>query len=141
MKKILLADDDESVSQMLGQVLELEHYQVLRCRSGRQTAAMFIAESPELVLLDLNMPDRSGWEVFDLIHRTHPSVPVIIITALSQQQERATNLGIVLMEKPLDIPLLLEMIRDSLGAFDVGMEQSSGHNEQLGEMAQPDVNR
>jgi DNA-binding response OmpR family regulator len=140
MKKILLADDDESVSQMLGQVLELEHYQVLRARTGRQTAAMFIAESPELVLLDLNMPDRSGWEVFELIHHTHPSVPVIIITALSQQQERATNLGIVLMEKPLDIPLLLEMIRDSLAALDVGME-SSRHDEQVGEMAQPDVNR
>jgi DNA-binding response OmpR family regulator len=140
MKKILLADDDESVSQMLGQVLELESYQVLRARTGRETVAMFTAESPDLVLLDLNMPDRSGWEVFDVIHRTHPSMPVIIITALSRQQERATNLGLVLMEKPLDIPLLLEMIRDSMATFDIGME-SSRHGEQIDEMVQPNANR
>ena len=140
MKKILLADDDESVSQMLGQVLELENYQVLRARTGRETAALFMAESPDLILLDLNMPDRSGWEVFDLIHRTHPSVPVIIITALSQQQERATNLGLVLMEKPLDIPLLLDMIRDSLVIPDIGIT-SPRHDEPMGEMVQPNANR
>lgn len=139
MKKILLADDDESVSQMLGQVLELENYQVLRSRTGRETAAMFVAESPDLVMLDLNMPDRSGWEIFDLIHRTHPSVPVIIITALSQQQERATNLRLVLMEKPLDIPLLLDMIRDSLATLDFRIE--SPRNDEQGEMAQPNAHR
>lgn len=127
MKKILLADDDASVCQMLGNVLELEHYQVVRARNGRETAALFFAETPDLVLLDLNMPDRSGWEVFELLHQTHPSVPVIFITALSQQQSRATRLGVLLMEKPLDIPLLLETIRGCLA----GPEMEEGQVFQL----------
>ncbi len=114
MKKILLADDDAGVSQMLGNVLELEQYRVVRARNGRETSALFLAEAPDLVLLDLNMPDRNGWEVFDLLHRAHPSVPIIIITALSQQQSRAAGLGLLLMEKPLDIPVLLETIRGCL---------------------------
>jgi DNA-binding response OmpR family regulator len=114
MKKILLADDDASICQMLGSVLELENYQVVRSRTGRETATLFITELPELVLLDLNMPDRNGWEVYDLIRSTHPSVPVIIVTALSHQQSKAAGLGLPLMEKPLDISLLLEMVRECL---------------------------
>jgi DNA-binding response OmpR family regulator len=123
-KKILLAEDDASISKILGDVLEMEHYEVMRSRNGRETAAAFIAELPELVLLDLNMPDRNGWEVYDLMHRTHPSVPVIIITALSQQHGRAADLGVMLMEKPLDIPMLLETIRECLAKSRV--EESEG---------------
>ena len=116
MKKILLADDDASIRQTLGQVLTQEQYEVVFAATGREAAAKFIADLPDLVLLDLNMPDRDGWDVFDLMHNTHPSVPVIIITAMSQQYERAADLGAdALMEKPLDIALLLEAIRNYLG--------------------------
>jgi CheY-like chemotaxis protein len=115
MKKILLADDDVSVRQMLGRVLISEQYDVAFAATGREAAAKFIADLPDLVLLDLNMPDRDGWDAFDLMYQTHPSVPVIIITAMSRQYERAADLGVdALMEKPLDIPLLLETIRSYL---------------------------
>jgi len=115
MKKILLADDDVSVRQMLGRVLISEQYDVAFAATGREAAAKFIADLPDLVLLDLNMPDRDGWDAFDLMYQTHPSVPVIIITAMSRQHGRAADLGVdALMEKPLDIPLLLETIRSYL---------------------------
>jgi DNA-binding response OmpR family regulator len=114
MRKILLADDDASVSQMLGNLLELEHYQVLRARTGRETVAMFRAEAPDLVLLDLKMPDYNGWELFETMQRIEPAVPVIIITALSQQQARATRASVLLMEKPLDMLFLLENIQSCL---------------------------
>ena len=120
MKKILLADDDTSVRQMLGSVLESEHYHVVRAATGCAATAKFIADLPDLVLLDLNMPDRDGWDIFDLINATHPLVPVIMITAKSRQYERAAELGVdALMEKPLDIPLLLETIRDYLAETEV----------------------
>jgi DNA-binding response OmpR family regulator len=115
MKKILLADDDAAIRQMLGQVLISEQYEVVFAATGRAAAAKFIADLPDLVLLDLNMPNRDGWDAFDLMNRTHPLVPVIIITARPQQYEHAAKLGIdALMEKPLNLPLLLATIADLL---------------------------
>jgi DNA-binding response OmpR family regulator len=110
-KKILLADDDASVREMLGRVLESEHYDVVYARTGRETAAKFIDDLPDLVLLDLTMPNRDGWDAFDLMSQTHPMVPVIVITARPQQYQHALDLGIdALMEKPLNLPLLLATI-------------------------------
>jgi DNA-binding response OmpR family regulator len=113
--KILLADDDSGVRETLGRVLESEDYEVVFARTGREAAAKFVADVPHLVLLDLNMPDRDGWEAFDLMNRTHPSVPVIVITAKPQQHQHAAQLGIdALMEKPLNLPLLLAIIANLL---------------------------
>ena len=113
--KILLADDDAGVREMLGLVLKSEHYDVMFAKTGREAAAKFIADLPDLVLLDLNMPDRDGWDAFDLMNQTHPMVPVIVITARPQQYQHAAKLGIdALMEKPLDLPLLLATIADLL---------------------------
>ncbi len=114
-KKILLAEDDEGVRQMLKRVLELEHYAVVSAGTGREAAAKFRANPPDLVLLDLNMPDKDGWEAFDLMNDTDPLVPVIVITAKPHQYARAVEVGVdALMEKPLDLPLLLATIADLL---------------------------
>jgi DNA-binding response OmpR family regulator len=113
MKKILLADDDAAIRQTLGQLLTLEQYEVIPAANGREAAAKFIAEPPDLVLLDLNMPERDGWDVLNLMSGTHPLIPIIIITAESQQYEHAARLSVdALMEKPLDLPILLKTIRD-----------------------------
>jgi DNA-binding response OmpR family regulator len=110
-KKILLADDDPGVRETLSRVLESEQYDVVTSRTGRDTSAKFIADVPDLVLLDLNMPESDGWKVYELINSTHPLVPVIIITARPHQYHRAADLGIdAIMEKPLHLPLLLETI-------------------------------
>ena len=115
MKTILLADDDPAIRQMLGQVLTLEQYNVIFAATGRETAAKFISCVPDLVLLDLSMPDRDGWDAFHLMNSTHPLVPVVIITARPHQQERAVAAGVAsLMEKPLDIPQLLRTVQDLL---------------------------
>jgi CheY-like chemotaxis protein len=110
-KKILLADDDPGVRETLRRVLESEQYDVVTSRTGRESATRFIAELPDLVLLDLNMPETDGWKVYELINSTHPLVPVIVITARPHQYRHAADLGIdAIMEKPLDLPLLLETI-------------------------------
>jgi DNA-binding response OmpR family regulator len=109
--KILLADDDKSVRRSLARVLESEGFDVLTAEDGRAAVREFIAEFPDLVLLDLNMPDKDGWEAFDLIETLHPFVPVIIITARPHQFGRAKMAGAdALMEKPLDFPLLVQTV-------------------------------
>src|SRR5260221_13869276 len=114
-KRILLADDDAGVRHMLGRVLESEHYEVVTAGTGREAAARFLDKLPDLVLLDLNMPDQDGWEAFDLMTDRRPFVPVIVITARPQQYQSAVDYGIdALMEKPLNLPLLLATITDLL---------------------------
>jgi DNA-binding response OmpR family regulator len=109
--KILLADDDRSVRKSLSRALESEGFDVLTVEDGRAAVREFIAEAPDLVLLDLNMPDKDGWEAFDLIETLHSFVPVIIITARPNQFGRAKMAGAdALMEKPLDLPLLLQTV-------------------------------
>jgi CheY-like chemotaxis protein len=110
-KRILLVDDDPGIREMLGRVLESEHYEVELAGTGREAVAKFAADPPDLVLLDLNMPDLDGWEAIDRITRTHPYTSVIVITARPKQYEQAVALAVdALMEKPLDLPLLLAAI-------------------------------
>lgn len=114
-KRILLADDDPGVREMLGRVLEAEHYQVTHARTGTETARKFASHPPDLVLLDLNMPEKDGWEAFGIMCQKHPLVPVIVITARPHQYSHAVELGVdALMEKPLNLPLLLETIENLL---------------------------
>jgi len=114
-RRILLADDDPGVREMLGRVLESEHYQVMYAKNGAETARKFASNPPDLVLLDLNMPEKDGWEAFGLMCEKHPFVPVIVITARPHQYAHAVELGVdALMEKPLNLPLLLETIQSLL---------------------------
>ena len=111
-KTILLADDDASVQTMIRRVLESEHYRVLLASTGREAASQFLNGPPDLVLLDLNMPDKDGWEAWRIMDTLHPFVPVIVITARPNQYEQAKKMRIeALMEKPLDLPLLLRTIK------------------------------
>jgi DNA-binding response OmpR family regulator len=65
-----------------------------------------------LVLLDLNLPGKNGWDTFERLSTENPSLAVIIITARSNQLFTATGAGVgALLEKPLDFPILLQTIR------------------------------
>jgi DNA-binding response OmpR family regulator len=116
MKKcILLVDDDMSVLQSLARVVEAEHYAVLTARNGREALDTVAAEPVDLVMLDLTMPVKDGWQTFEGLTRDYPLLPVIIITARSNQLFPALAAGVgALMEKPLDFPKLLRTIRDLL---------------------------
>ena len=115
-KRILVADDDLAVRTSLARVLEAENYVTILASTGRQAVSLFTHDAPDLVLLDINMPDKDGWQAFELMERSRPLVPMIVITARPNQYERATRLGIdALMEKPLDLPLLLQTIQKLLG--------------------------
>jgi DNA-binding response OmpR family regulator len=114
-KIILLADDDASIRTMVGRVLESENYNVVFACSGREAALRFMASPPHLVLLDLNMPDKDGWEAWRLMSFWQRLVPVIVITARPHQYEQALESKVdALMEKPLDLHLLLETIQGLL---------------------------
>ena len=110
-KKILLADDDDGVRESLSQVLAIEGYQVIPATNGRQAVACLRNRSPDLALLDINMPGLDGWQTLERMERRRPLIPVIVITARPNQYRHAVGAGVdALMEKPLDFPRLLEAI-------------------------------
>src|SRR5882672_3778473 len=106
-KTILLADDDALIRMMVGRLLDAENYNVLFAKNGREAARQFKTDPPDLVLLDLNMPGKDGWDAFEEMCEVNPMLPVIIITASPYEYERAVQLvADALMEKPLNLPLL-----------------------------------
>jgi CheY-like chemotaxis protein len=114
-KKILLVDDDPGVRRMLLRVLEEEDYLVFPAGTGREALQRLAAKDIDLMLLDLSLPLENGWEIFQRLNAENPCLPVIIITARSNQLFPAMASGVgALMEKPLDLPRLLRTIADLL---------------------------
>jgi DNA-binding NtrC family response regulator len=113
--KILLADDDEEVLAALNGVLKAEGYEVILAKNGREAIEHFHQGHVDIVLLDLNMPVKGGWETFERLTTAHPLLPVIVITARPDQYPLAIAAGVgAFMEKPLDLPLLLQAIEELL---------------------------
>ena len=112
-KRILIADDDESVRRMVARVLESADYNVTL--AGSDVEVVSRAPAPHLLLLDLKRPDQASWAVIDQIGRLNTSAPIIVTSAWPNQSEVARDHGVAaLMEKPLDPTVLLKSIQTLL---------------------------
>jgi len=113
--RILLLDDDAAIRHMLGRLLTQEGYLVISVATREEALELCTATKFDLVLLDLNLPGANGWDVFERLTAQDPLLPVVVITARSNQLFVALGAGAgALMEKPLDLPRLLQIIRDLL---------------------------
>lgn len=112
--KVLITDDDPAVRQALGHVLDEEGYQIVLAASGDEALQLLVADGPfDIMLLDLNMAGKSGWDIFERVTALNPLLPVVLITARSDQHALARAAGAsALAEKPLDVAHLLETIRE-----------------------------
>ncbi|MBX3412847.1 MAG: response regulator [Pirellulales bacterium] len=113
-KRILLVDDDYEIIESMRAVLESRGYEILVARDGNQGLAMAEREDPDLVILDMMMPKRSGFLVLEKLRRTRP-VPlrVIMITANegSRHKAYAEMLGVDdYIRKPFAMDRLLESV-------------------------------
>jgi DNA-binding response OmpR family regulator len=109
--RILLVDDDPGVCGSLGDVLLSEGYAVIPANDGQQALELAASNPVDLVLLDLNMPRKNGWDTFERLSAEHPLVPVIIVTARPNQLFTALGAGVgALLEKPMDIKMLMHTI-------------------------------
>ena len=110
-KKILLVDDDSAIRKILLRLLSEEGYSVLPAANGVEALEFASVAKFDLVLLDLNMPQKNGWETFEQLALQDPLLPVIVITARPNQLFPALASGVgALLEKPLDFVRLLETI-------------------------------
>ncbi len=89
-RRILLVDDDPEIVESMRTVLESRGYSILVARDGNQGLVMAEKESPDLVVLDMMMPKRSGFLVLEKLRRTSPNpVRVIMITANEGSRHKA----------------------------------------------------
>ena len=96
-KKILIVEDDQFLLQMYATKLELEGFAVLEATNGREGLKVAKKEKPDLILLDLNLPEIDGFEVLGQL-RNDPETKdfkVIVLTNFSQKEhiDRCLNLG------------------------------------------------
>jgi DNA-binding response OmpR family regulator len=110
--RILLADDDPGVRESLAAVLNGEGYTVLAAKDGQEALGLCSGVRIDLVMLDLNMPGKSGWDAFERMTAENPLLPVIIITGRPNQLFTALGAGVgALLEKPVDITMLLRTVK------------------------------
>jgi CheY-like chemotaxis protein len=113
--RVLLADDDRSVLEALGAVLESEGFEVIRAADGHQAVKMFYERPADLVLLDLNMPVKGGWDTLERLKSINPFLPVIVVTARPTAPATAKAAGAAgFMQKPLNLPMLLDAMLELL---------------------------
>jgi len=117
--RILLVDDDYEIIESMRYALESKGYDVLVARDGNQGLVMAEREDPDLVILDMMMPKRSGFLVLEKLRRTRP-VPLRIIMVTANEGTRhkayAEMLGVDdYIRKPFAMDRLLDSVNRLLG--------------------------
>jgi CheY-like chemotaxis protein len=114
-RRVLVVDDDEPVRESLKKLLQEAGYEVLLAADGQEAGVWCQSAPVDLLVLDLSLPQGSGWEVLQHLRTLQPGVPVIITTALPDQGRAARAAGAsALMEKPIEVPALLKTVDDLL---------------------------
>jgi len=95
MKKILIADDKATSRELLRTVLERQGYAITEAADGEEALQKALAETPDLILLDLQMPRRTGYEVLVELRKDprHAELPIIALTASAMQGDREKALA------------------------------------------------
>jgi len=115
MCRILLVEDNEMNSDMLQKRLRRRGFEVLLAADGRQGVDMARRERPDLVLMDLSLPEMDGWQATRILKSDAATcgIPVVALTAHAMvgDRERAMEAGCDdYAAKPIDMPLLLQTI-------------------------------
>lgn len=90
--KVLVAEDDQNIRKGLVEILDAEGYQTIPACNGKQTLELFAREKPDFICLDIMMPGADGYEVCREIRRRDPRVPIIFISAKSEEIDKVLGL-------------------------------------------------
>lgn len=118
-KTILIADDNPQILELLEAYLEPLSVRILTAKDGQQTLDLVENHKPDLILLDIMMPRRSGFEVCRILKqdRRFQDIPIVMVTALNEfaDMERARESGAEhFLSKPVNKNELLDKARELL---------------------------
>ena len=116
--RVLVIDDDPQVRHLIRLVLEEEGFVVGAAMDGAQALRLAAEQPPELVVLDVSLPDVSGATVADQLRAAWPALPVLMITADGSAAEKAARLGAyAYLHKPFDVSELVALVRLGLSTY------------------------
>lgn len=113
---IIVVDDEAAAREMVGDYLRMQGFNVTLCDGGRSLRAAMAAEAPDLIVLDLNMPEEDGLSIVRDLKQTSP-VPIIMLTATASPIDRVVGLELGAddyLAKPVELRELLARVRSVL---------------------------
>lgn len=111
---ILIIDDDRELAGMLGELLRREGYAVTQCHDAESGLTTIARAAPELLVLDVMLPGRSGLDVLKELRSAHPALPVLMLTARGEAVDRILGLELGAddyLAKPFDPRELCARVR------------------------------
>lgn len=118
-RHIVYVEDDEEMIDLVKLILERKGFKVSGASGGKEGWELIQSVIPDLVLLDLMMPDVDGWEVYQNIRDTESTrdIPVIVITAKAQNVDRVLGLHIAKVDDYITKPFKPEELVESVEKF------------------------
>lgn len=127
MKKILVIDDDKDLAEAIKAVLEYEGYVVLHSQSGREGIELAKKFEPQLILLDIMMPEMDGSDTLDAIKEEDrlKETPVVFLTGLVSEDDQAEGLNSInirgvsyqSLAKPFENKKLISIVTEILEEY------------------------
>ena len=120
-RAVLVVEDEHAISNFICRALSANDYKPIPATSGKEGLSLFFSHSPDLVLLDLGLPDMDGLEVLHQLSTLPNEVPVIIISARDRESEKVKALDMGADDyvvKPFGVSELLARIRTTLRRAD-----------------------
>ena len=125
LKKILLVEDETNLASIIQLNLEMENYDVLVCENGLNSIDKFKSFNPDLVILDIMLPELNGIEVCKQLKKINSDVPVLFLSAKSSGAEKIEGLksgGDDYLTKPFNLEELILRVQNLLRRLPVNKE-------------------
>lgn len=112
--KVLVVDDEPATVEMIGTFMEINGYEWASAYSGEASKVMFSSMKPDLMILDLMMPDIQGFEICEWVRKqTTNDVPILIVSARTDDESKARAFACganAYLTKPFDLHELLSTV-------------------------------
>jgi len=135
--KILIAEDDRLTRDGLIEFLESEGYEAIGAADGVEAVNIFRTASPDLVCLDIMMPNQSGYEACRILKAESPALPIIFISAKAEEVDRLVGFDLGaddFIVKPFSIREVLARVRAVARRCYAGQTEDSSEEFQIGDL-------
>ena len=115
-EKILVVEDEKSIAHFISAILTSNGYEAMQARSGTEALSMISSHCPDLIILDLGLPDMDGLEILRQL-RSWSSLPVVVVSARSLERDKVTALDLGAddyLTKPFGTDELLARVRTAI---------------------------